>query len=175
MCPPHTPVAPAPEFVGKSGAKDEVKNDPEYGDWVYQGDHMLGQLLDALEKKGLAGNTLVIATADNAGEDSVSILPALNGTAKETLREATVHQSMGRDLAIRQDPWKLIFLKNGKRELYQLESDLGETKDLAKENPEVVGKIAVLMKRYVEEGRSTPGTKQPGEKSVSWPMLETSK
>jgi hypothetical protein len=43
MCPPHTPVAPAPEFVGKSGAKDEVKNDPEYGDWVYQGDHMLGQ------------------------------------------------------------------------------------------------------------------------------------
>jgi arylsulfatase A len=65
MCPPHTPVVPAPEFAGKSGAVDAVGKDPQYGDWVYQGDHMLGQLLDALEKNGHAGNTLVIATADN--------------------------------------------------------------------------------------------------------------
>ena len=54
MCPPHTPVVPAPEFAGKSGAEDQVNNDPKYGDWVYQGDHMLGRILDALERKGLA-------------------------------------------------------------------------------------------------------------------------
>ncbi len=68
MCPPHTPVVPAPEFAGKSGAEDQVNNDPKYGDWVYQGDHMLGRILDALERKGLAANTLVIATADNGAE-----------------------------------------------------------------------------------------------------------
>ena len=68
MCPPHTPVVPAPEFVGKSGAKDVVKNDPKYGDWVYQGDAMLGQIMDALERNGLAENTLLIATADNGAE-----------------------------------------------------------------------------------------------------------
>jgi arylsulfatase A-like enzyme len=239
MCPPHTPVVPAPEFTGKSGAVDEVKKDPEYGDWVYQGDHMLGQLLDALERKGLAGKTLVIATADNgaagrpyaplraskssiyegghrvpflarwpgkiepgsvcgeticlndliatcadiigeqlpdnAGEDSVSILPALAGTAKGPLREATVHQSAGGDLAIRQGPWKLVFLKNGQRELYQLESDLGETKDVSQENPEVVEKLTVLMQRLVRQGRSTPGASQPAGKSVRWPALEPKK
>lgn len=231
MCPPHTPVVPASEFIGKSGARDEVKNDPKYGDWVYQGDHMLGQILAALEKNGLAGNTLVIAAADNgaagrsypplraaktsiyegghrvpfvarwpgkinpgavsdeticlndlmatcaeitgakipdnAGEDSVSILPALTGTAKAPLREATIHQSMGRDLAIRQGLWKLIFLRDGKRELYQLESDLGESKEVAKENPEVVERLTELMKKCIADGRSTPGTPQKNEAPMS--------
>jgi arylsulfatase A-like enzyme len=225
MCPPHTPIIPAEDFVGKSGAVDAVKSDPKYGDWVFQGDHMLGQLLDALERKGLAENTLVIAAADNgaagrpypplrgaktsiyegghrvpfiarwpgkikpgsvsdqtvchndlmatcadilgtklpdnAGEDSVSILPALHGTAKEPLREATVHQSHQGDLAIRKGPWKLIFFRSGKRELYHLGNDLGETRDVAAGNPEVVAELAALMKRYVADGRSTPGARQP--------------
>ncbi len=68
MCPPHTPIVPAPEFVGKSGAVDVVRKDPKYGDWVYQGDAMLGQILDALERNKFADNTLVIATSDNGAE-----------------------------------------------------------------------------------------------------------
>jgi arylsulfatase A-like enzyme len=62
MCPPHTPVAPASEFVGKSGIDGK---EGRYADWVYQGDHMLGQILDSLERTGNAENTLVIATGDN--------------------------------------------------------------------------------------------------------------
>ncbi len=62
MCPPHNPVVPAPEFRGKSGVTGK---EAKYGDWVYQGDHMLGQILDRLERRGLADNTLVIATGDN--------------------------------------------------------------------------------------------------------------
>ena len=62
MCPPHKPIVPAAEYDGTSGARDTVGNDPRYGDWVYQGDHMLGQILDTLERKGLAASTLVIAT-----------------------------------------------------------------------------------------------------------------
>lgn len=65
MCPPHTPIVPSPEYIGKSGAKDVVKKDPKYGDWVYQGDDMFGQILAALEQNGHAENTLVIATSDN--------------------------------------------------------------------------------------------------------------
>jgi arylsulfatase A-like enzyme len=68
MCPPHEPIVPAPEYVGQSGAEDVVKKDPKYGDWVYQGDAMLGQILDALERNKLADNTLVIATSDNGAE-----------------------------------------------------------------------------------------------------------
>jgi len=231
MCPPHTPVVPAPEFSGKSGAADTVGKDPKYGDWVYQGDHMLGLILDTLEKKGLTKNTLIIATADNgaakrpypplrasktsiyegghrvpfvaswpgkikpgsvsdltichndliatcagilgtklpdnAGEDSVSILPALLGTATEPLREATIHQSYNGDLAIRQGSWKLIFLKSGKRELYNLQDDLGETNNVIDTNPEVAAKLTTLMERYIADGRSTPGTPQMNESPVA--------
>jgi len=235
MCPPHTPIVPSPEFAGTSGAKDTVKNDPRYGDWVYQGDHMLGQILDTLEKKGLAANTLVIATADNgashrrypplrgkkteiyegghrvpfvakwpgniepgsvcdqticltdllatcadildvklpatAGEDSVSILPGLLGTAAEPLREAIIHQPLRRQLAIRQGPWKLIFSAEGAGgELYDLHNDLGETTNVASKHPEVVETLTALLKRSIAEGRSTPGAKQPAEPGVKWPV-----
>lgn len=65
MCPPHTPVVPAKEYLGRTKTKDK---DPQYGDWVHQGDAMLGQLLATLERGGVAKNTLVIATADNGAE-----------------------------------------------------------------------------------------------------------
>lgn len=68
MCPPHTPIAPSPEFIGRSQARDVVKQDPQYGDWVFQGDAMLGQIMDKLDQKGLAENTLLIATSDNGAE-----------------------------------------------------------------------------------------------------------
>ena len=234
MCPPHTPIAPAPEFVGKTGAVDEVKQDPKYGDWVYQGDHMLGQILDALDRKGLAENTLVIASADNgasgraypplrgskrqihegghrvpfvarwpgviepgtvsdqticlndllatsaaildvklpadAGEDSVSILPALRGTASEPLREATIHQSADRELAIRQGRWKLVLSGKQAARLYDLSTDLGETRDLAGEHREIVARLTALTRRFIEDGRSTPGAKQPVDPRVKWPV-----
>ena len=214
---PHLPIVPALEFLGKSGAH-------AYGDWLYEGDWVLGQVLDALERNHIADNTLVIATSDNgaakrvyaplrgaktsiyegghrvpflaswpgkikagstcddivclndliatsaeivgaklpdnAGEDSVSILPDLLGTATGPVREATVHQSPGGDLAIRQGAWKLIFTKAGKRELYNLQADLGEKNDVAAANPEVVEKLAALMQHYIDNGRSTPGAAQ---------------
>ena len=43
---------------------------------------------------------------DNAGEDSVSILPLLRGGEKP-VREAIVHHSIEGMFAIRQDNWKL--------------------------------------------------------------------
>ncbi|MEC8826876.1 MAG: arylsulfatase [Verrucomicrobiota bacterium] len=61
MCPPHSPVVPAPEYIGKGG--DASKGN--YADWVHQGDAMLGEILDTLAATGLAENTLVIASADN--------------------------------------------------------------------------------------------------------------
>ena len=68
MCPPHTPVVPAAEFRGKSGGRDVVRNDPLYADWVYQGDAMLGRIMEALDALGLAADTLIIVTSDNGAE-----------------------------------------------------------------------------------------------------------
>jgi arylsulfatase A len=68
MCPPHEPIVPAPQYAGQSGAEDTVGKNTKYGDWVFHGDAMLGQILAALERHKLAENTLVIATSDNGAE-----------------------------------------------------------------------------------------------------------
>ncbi len=228
LCPPHTPIVPAPEFAGKSGLPG--KEGP-YGDWLNQGDWVLGQVLEALGRNKLADNTLIMVSSDNgaagrsyaplrgsktsiyegghrepflarwpgkikagsvcddiiclndlmatsaeivgaklpdtAGEDSVSILPDLLGTAKGPVREAIIHQSYKGELAIRQGPWKLIFFKDGTRELYNLQNDLSETKDIAAANPDVVKRLTALMRRYTDEGRSTLGAPQKNEVNMS--------
>lgn len=228
---PHQPIVPSDEFMGKSGAKDVVKNNPNYGDWLYEGDAYLGKILETLERNHLAENTLVIVTSDNgaehraytplreskrsiyegghrvpfvarwpgkvqpgfvnehtvclndlmataaeitgakipdnAGEDSVSLLPELLGTSKLGTREATVHQSATGDLAIRQGPWKLIFAKDGSRELYNLQMDLSETKDVLAANAEVATKLTALMQHYIANGRSTPGVAQENDFDLS--------
>jgi arylsulfatase A len=55
---PHTPILPTREFEGKTHATT-------YGDFVTQVDADIGAILAALEKNGLAQNTLVIFTSDN--------------------------------------------------------------------------------------------------------------
>jgi arylsulfatase A-like enzyme len=55
---PHTPLAPVAEWKDKSGLNI-------YADFVMQTDATVGRVLDALEKSGAAGNTLVIFTSDN--------------------------------------------------------------------------------------------------------------
>ncbi|MBE0652441.1 MAG: arylsulfatase [Bacteroidales bacterium] len=55
---PHTPIVPAKEFQGRSGAGP-------YGDLVHQTDFTLGEIMKALERNGLRKNTLVIFTSDN--------------------------------------------------------------------------------------------------------------
>ena len=55
---PHTPIAPTKEWQGRSGLN-------HYGDFVMQTDWTVGQMLQALDDHGLAGNTLIILTSDN--------------------------------------------------------------------------------------------------------------
>ena len=103
---------------------------------------------------------------DDAGEDSFSILPDLLGISKRPVREATIHQAPNGDLAIRQGEWKLIFLKNNKRELYNLRTDIGESNDVAESNDAVVGRLTALMSKYVADGRSTAGTPQKNDAPI---------
>ncbi len=55
---PHTPLSPTPEWKGKSGLND-------YADFVMHTDAVVGQIFAALEKNGVADNTLVVFTSDN--------------------------------------------------------------------------------------------------------------
>jgi arylsulfatase A len=56
---PHTPILPTEPFQGKSGLENP------YGDFVIMVDWVVGQVMEALEEKGIAENTLLIFTTDN--------------------------------------------------------------------------------------------------------------
>ena len=58
---PHAPIIPNEEFRGKSNAGP-------YGDWVYQTDDAVGQILNALKAINADENTIVIFTSDNGSE-----------------------------------------------------------------------------------------------------------
>ncbi|QDU27247.1 Arylsulfatase [Anatilimnocola aggregata] len=249
---PHTPIVPSKEWQGKSGLG-------QYGDFVMETDWAVGEVLAALERAGIAQNTLVVFTSDNgcspqagtdklekdghfasagfrgykadiwdgghrvpflvrwpgkvrsastsaqlichtdlmatcaeilsaqlpetAGEDSVSILPALLGKDSAPLREAVVHHSINGRFAIRQGAWKLALCPGsggwGKPgdagakkqslpdvQLYNLSTDSGEAKNLQAEQPEVVQRLTRLLDRYIAEGRSTPGQVQANDTEV---------
>ena len=134
---------------------------------------------------------------DNAAEDSASLLPLLHGKALERpLHEAIVCHSVSGHFAIRQGgengQWKTLFCRgsggwSAPREgeaakqslplvqLYNLRSDPKESVNLYREQPEIVEQMTQTLKRFIENGRSTPGANQPNDQdlihwqNVPWP------
>jgi arylsulfatase A len=242
---PHCPIAPADFVKGRSDAGG-------YGDYVVEVDWAVGQVVRALERNGLADNTLIIVTSDNgspartkisrapysmikiyghhpngelrgikadiwdgghrepfvarwpgkipagtvcdelicltdllatcaaivaaelpdnAGEDSYNILPALLSQKRAgPIREAVVHHSGSGMFAIRQGKWKLelglgsggfsvprsVTPKPGEPagQLYNLEEDLSESRNLWNEHPEIVERLTNLLEKYKQQGYS---------------------
>jgi len=114
----------------------------------------------------------------------VSLLPLLEGQPHPPTHEAVVHHSFDGNFAIRQGKWKLEFCpgsggwgapKNGSKEaealpprqLYDLSADPAEAKNVQAENPEVVKRLTALMKKYIAEGRSTPGAPQQNDVTIN--------
>ncbi len=111
-----------------------------------------------------------VRPADDAAEDSFSLLPALRG--RRGTRDTVVHHSNDGMFSIRQGKWKLtlgrgsggfsepvrIQVKEGEPEgeLYDIAADPAETHDLYRSEPEVVRRLSALLVRYQSEGRSRP-------------------
>jgi len=244
---PHCPIAPADFVKGRSKAGG-------YGDYVVEVDWTVGRVVKALDRNGLAHNTLIILTSDNgcpartkinrapysiielyghypngnlrgikadiwdgghrepfiarwpghipagvtsdelicltdllatcaaivgaelpgdAGEDSYNILPALLGRKlDEPIREAVIHHSASGMFAVRQGKWKLILGRGSggfsspktytpkpgepKGELYDMEGDYTESRNLWFEHPEIVERLTNLLERYKQQGHSQP-------------------
>jgi arylsulfatase A-like enzyme len=115
-------------------------------------------------------------------EDSVNMLPALLGQDEgKPIRQYTLHQTISLALAIRRGPWKYLDHKgsggnnygrpgtwgmkqyalpekapDAPGQLYNLQSDPGETTNLYFKNPEVVRELKGKLEEFKKSGRSTP-------------------
>ena len=116
---------------------------------------------------------------DSAAEDSYSMLPALLGQDRDPIRQYVLQQGFGgaRYLAIRRGQWKYLahqgsggnryeshrLLKkywlpdtapDAPAQLYDLEKDPGETKNLYFEHPTIVAELKSLLQESITSGRS---------------------
>lgn len=244
----HLPSFPGRAFQG------QTQSGP-HGDFIFEFDHIVGELMKTLEELGVADNTLVIVTSDNGpevtsvvhmrrdhnhdaakpwrgmkrdnwegghrvpflvrwpgkikggstssgltslcdifmtaaeivgakvstntAEDSFSLLPVLLGKETSTARPYLLQQAFSgsRDLAIRRGRWKYMAHKgsggnnyqnnaelqryalpdnaaDASGQLFDLENDPGETKNLALERPEIVAELQELLKQSLASGRT---------------------
>lgn len=246
----HLPSFPGQDFKGKT------QSGP-HGDFIFEFDHIVGELMKTLDELGVADNTMVIMTSDNgpevtavahmrrdhnhdparpwrgvkrdnwegghrvpfivrwpgkiqpgstsnqitslcdvfmtaaeilgvkvpdnAAEDSFSLLPVLLGIDSDPLRPYLLQQAFSgaKNMAIRRGQWKYLthkgsggndYEKNAelkpyalpdtaptaKGQLYDLESDPGETKNLAMKYPDIVEELEAILQESLASGRSRP-------------------
>ena len=246
---PHSPILPSKKWRGKSKLG-------KYGDFVMQTDAVIGQIVDALDAKGLSENTIVIVTSDNgcsrkqaqadklnkmghypsaqyrgyksdlwdgghrvpfivrwparvdpgttsdqlicltdllatcaelsgasvpenAGEDSVSFAAALEGNPIQSTRQGMIHHSIDGNFSYRQGKWKLLLSKGSGGwskgetsggavgQLYDMDTDPGETTNLYTSQTEVVATLLTQLESDVARGRSTAGADQKNDVPVN--------
>ncbi|MFC1763905.1 arylsulfatase [Planctomycetota bacterium] len=123
---------------------------------------------------------------ETAAEDSISLLPVLKGEKVEgSLHEAVICHSISGVFVVRNGKWKIQYSagsggwsqpKDGEAlnqglpqwQLYDLSTDPKETKNLIKNHPEVVKELTAILRKYIEKGRSTPGTPQENHGGATW-------
>jgi arylsulfatase A-like enzyme len=135
-----------------------------------------GQLVQQSDLLATFAEMLGAKLPDNAGEDSVSLLPLLQGR-DQPVRDQGVGTSIGGTPALRSGSWKYIpapgsggWGKGGDQsqpvQLYDLANDIAETKNLAVAMPEKVTEMKALLEKLITDGRSTLGAKQPNDVEV---------
>jgi arylsulfatase A-like enzyme len=129
-----------------------------------------------------SADILGASLADNAGPDSVSLLPLFAGS-DEAGREEVVHHSISGRFAIRRGKWKLVLCPGSggwcpptdqeaarqgmpPHQLYDMEADPGETTNLQDRRPQVVKDLTDHLQALVDRGRSTPGPELENEVPV---------
>ncbi len=116
----------------------------------------------------------------DAAEDSFDLLPVLVGQATSPIRPYLLTQAFGgaRTLAIRRGFWKYLdhsgsggnnyekgeikpfalpdTVPDAPAQLYNLETDPGETTNLFFQNPKIAGELKALLDQSISENRSAP-------------------
>lgn len=89
---PHTPIVPTERFRGRSDAG-------AYGDYGCEADWSVGEVLDALARRGVADDTLVVFASDNGPEHHPEV------SAYRRVREHN-HHSMDGLRGVKRNTWE---------------------------------------------------------------------
>lgn len=98
MTSPHTPLSVNKRFIGRSGLNNL------YADLVIETDHVFGQVLDSLERNGIADNTLVIFASDNGCAEYIGVKEFSHGHC-ESAMEPQGHFPSGPFRGYKSDAW----------------------------------------------------------------------
>ncbi len=122
--------------------------------------------------------------AEGQGEDSFSFAPVLADAGVPSPRRSIISHSINGSFAIRDGAWKLSLCagsggwsapRPGSKEeqglpsfqLYDLASDLGETRNLAEPQKERVDAMKAALEKAVASGRTTPGPDLRNDAEIS--------
>ena len=120
----------------------------------------------------------------NQGEDSFSFLPVLREGANTDARNHLVSHSVNGEFAYRnQEGWKVVYklpeknlkLSRGKPatvELYNLETDIGETKNIIDDYPLIAEQLRNELMRIVKRGTSRKGNDQANDVEVNFEIIQ---
>jgi len=125
--------------------------------------------------------------ADNAGEDSFSMLPLFKQESGFE-RTATIHHSIDGEFAIRQGDWKLVMCPGSggwshptkkdlaeldlpSFQLFNLKEDIGEENNLIEKKPEKAKELQALLESIIKNGRSTDGQPQSNDTVEEWKQI----
>jgi arylsulfatase A-like enzyme len=95
---------------------------------------------DATYPRNLGGNAIVPM-------EGRSLLPALRGEKPQPRTLCWEHEG---NRAVREDDWKLVSLRDGPWELYDMGTDRTELKNLAASHPELVGRLSKQWDEWAE-------------------------
>lgn len=122
----------------------------------------------------------------NGAEDSFSFLSEARGVREKdsSARKSIVHHSVSGEFSYRAGPWKLVFKmgegnlnkSRGKPtivELYNLDSDVAESVDLATTQADRVAQLTEEFRELIARGSSRPGQKSQNDCDVQFEITQT--
>jgi arylsulfatase A-like enzyme len=84
--------------------------------------------------------------------DGVNLMPYLEGKSKTPPHDRLFWRTEGgQQLAVREGRWKLVRLKDKPPELFDLDTDIAETRDLAALKPEITRRLAEALDAWNKE------------------------
>jgi len=155
----------------KSSIYDGGHREPLIARWpsVIEPGRVCDELVCLVDLMATAADIAGTNLAENAGEDSISIVPLLRG-GHSPVRDTVVHHSFRGRFAIRKGPWKLVesldggdfFTRERRRpgpgepdgQLFNMANDPTESQDIYESNPDIVRELRTLLRGCQDEGRS---------------------